>query len=119
MHLPADFIEFYHRANGIPYPQECDAEGFYFYQVESIRSAREEFGETAPLTKRKIFIFSDYLVKCWWYGYEILDDGSYTIGIIPTDYKFKVITNSLAEFLKLYMIDSEVLYDYGGLDEEG
>jgi len=117
LHLPHDFIELYRRANGIPFPPESDAEGFTFYPVETIVSAREELGADAPLGKRKIYIFSDYLVKCWFYGYEVMDDGSYTIGIIPADYKFKVITKSLTEFLELYMVDSETLYDYGSLDE--
>ncbi len=98
LHLPGDFAELYSRANGIPFPPESDAEGFAFYSVEAVISAREEFGEDAPLGKRKVFIFSDYLVKCWWYGYEVMDDGSYAVGIIPTDYKFKTITTCSRSF---------------------
>jgi|GEM_PF-1461194 len=120
LHLPDDFARFYNRANGMEdYPQkDYDDEGFGFCRVEDIVSAREEFGDDTPLGKRKIFVFLDYMVRCWCYGYEVFDDGSYTIGIIPSNYKFKVITNSLAKFLDLYMADSELLYDYGNLDEQ-
>jgi len=113
LQLPGDFIELYRQANGMRelYPNYTDAEGFLIYPIEAIVSAREEFGEAAPLGKRKIFIFSDYLIKCWWYGYEAFDDGSYAIGIVESRDDFRPITNSLAEFLELYMVDSDRMYD--------
>ncbi len=51
------------------------------------------------------------MLKCWWYGYEVADDGSYTIGTVGTRDDYKPIANSLAEFLELYMVDAPILYE--------
>jgi hypothetical protein len=48
----------------------------------------------------------------WWYGIRMETNDIYSIVIIPYYGAFKVITNTLSEFIKLYMDDADVLYDY-------
>jgi hypothetical protein len=118
--LPEDFVEFYLRVNGMEFPVEKDEEGFCFFSVQQIKTIRERFNIkwyqkylAGVGTKNKILIFVDYMDSSWWYGVEIDSTrNDYTIGIIPDKEKFKPITKSLAEFLRLYMDDSEILYDY-------
>ncbi|UIR56449.1 SMI1/KNR4 family protein [Sphingobacterium sp. SRCM116780] len=112
--LPNDFKEFYERVNGMQnfYPNEIDDEGFLFYPIEAIISAEKESEKCDIKDKDKIFIFSEYMHKSWLYGFEVKEDGSYLIGIIPDDKTFKPIVKSLEEFLELYIENSSKLYDY-------
>jgi hypothetical protein len=112
--FPEDFKQLYLQVNGMEnlYPNETDAEGFLFYPVEAIIPATNEFKIGALANMDNVFIFAEYLHKSWWYGFEIINNDEYVIGIIPHENKFKPITNSLAEFIELYMEDSERLYDY-------
>jgi hypothetical protein len=51
--------------------------------------------------------------KSWWYAVKFSNGGdNYEIGIIPSIDKFKVITRSLSEFIRLYLSDSSALYEY-------
>jgi len=112
--LPSDFKELYSRVNGMVnlYPNEMDEEGFLFYPVESILSLSKEFKDSRLHNKDKIFIFAEYMHKSWWYGFELTEENEYIIGIIPYSSSFKPITNSLVDFLEMYMEDSPKLYDY-------
>lgn len=112
--LPNDFRELYLRVNGMEtyYPNEIDQEGFNFYPLEGIISAKNEFENAGLISKENIFIFAEYMQKSWWYGFKPYNREEYVIGIIPHENKFKPITQSLAEFIELYIADSENLYDY-------
>jgi SMI1 / KNR4 family (SUKH-1) len=112
--LPNDFREFYKNVNGMQmlYPNEIDNEGFLFYPVEAIISSSKEFHNTGIMNKEKTFIFAEYMHKSWWYGFELQSQDSYVIGIIPDKDTFKPITNSLIDFIQLYLEDSPKLYDY-------
>jgi hypothetical protein len=112
--LPSDFIKFYANVNGMSYlfPNECDKNGFLFYPVEGLITMQEEFSLNEESDLRSIVIFSDYLQKSWYYGFRINKDFSYSIGIIPHAKKFKPITNSLDDFISLYLEHSDVLADY-------
>jgi SMI1-KNR4 cell-wall len=112
--LPSDFRKLYERVNGMGnfYPNEIDEEGFLFYPIEGIISVNDEFKNSSLENNKTIFLFAEYMHKSWWYGFDVSSNGDYVIGIIPEKNKFKPITNSLAEFIELYMEDSPLLYDY-------
>lgn len=112
--LPNDFKEFYSRVNGMGdfYPNEIDEEGFLFYPVEAIVSVNTEFETSNLINKHKIFLFAEYMHKSWWYGFELKEGNEYIIGIISDNSSFKPITNSLVEFIELYIENSPKLYDY-------
>lgn len=112
--LPNDFKQFYSRVNGMSsyFPNEIDEEGFLFYPLESISPSWQEFEGFALAKNKNLYVFAEYMHKSWWYGLEIKQDENYTIGIIPDKLIFKPITDSLLEFLVLYIEDSPKLYDY-------
>jgi hypothetical protein len=112
--LPSDFKMFYSMVNGMVdfYPNEIDAEGFLFYPVDAILSVNAEFENCNLTNKDKIFIFAEYMHKSWWYGVELKERNEYVIGIISGSSSFKPITNSLVEFIELYLENSPKLYDY-------
>ena len=114
LHLPDDFIQLYSRTNGMAelYPNEMDDEGFLFYPVEAIVSADVEFENCNLNNKNDILIFAEYMHKSWWYGVKVNSSEDYTIGILPHENFFKPITNSLSEFIEMYLEDSFELYDY-------
>lgn len=114
LQLPIDFKTLYYHVNGMEalYPNETDKEGFLFYPTEAIVSIDKEFKLPGLIGQPKIYIFANYLHKSWWYGVEINDNGTYEIGIIPDKGLFTPITNSLAEFIRLYLDDSSKLYNY-------
>jgi hypothetical protein len=110
--LPGDFVEFYLRANGMEdfYPNEMDNEGFLFHPVEALVSVSTEFSTSALANKERIFLFAEYMHRSWLYGFELLGDDDYMIGILEHENSFQPITNSLAEFIELYIADSPKLY---------
>jgi hypothetical protein len=112
--LPSDFIDFYVNVNGMSYlfPNDYDKNGFLFYPVEELITMQEEFSLMEESDLGSIVIFADYLLKCWYYGFRINKDFSYSIGIIPHAKKFKPITNSLDEFISLYLEHSDILADH-------
>ena len=112
--LPNDFKVFYSMVNGMIdlYPNEFDEEGFLFYPIEAIVSVNKEFEDCNIINKDNIFIFADFMHESWWYGFELNERNEYLIGIIPHSSSFKPITNSLVEFIELYIENSPRLYDY-------
>jgi hypothetical protein len=112
--FPKDFIQYFLYTNGMEllYPNEFDSEGFLFYPLNAVVTLEEEFNLKTIDKVEKCLIFAEFMHKSWWYGVRIEKDNKYTIGIIPEQTKFKSITNSLAEFIDLYMSNSTVLYDY-------
>lgn len=117
--LPADFIAFYRRANGmtVTSTKDTDDEGFYFLPVEALRATTEDLrvysGRGVHQVVATLTVFADYLHASWWYGFIPAASGTgYEIGILPARGVFKVITTSLATFLNLYLEDAQVLYDY-------
>jgi hypothetical protein len=110
-----DFKKFYSCVNGMEafYPNEIDEEGFLFYPVEAIISVADEFNNSNLMNDGdNVFIFAEYMHKSWWYGFKSMDKGGYIIGIIPDNQNFKPITNSLIDFLELYLENSSKLYSY-------
>jgi hypothetical protein len=106
--IPPDLKDLYQFANGT---SNWDNIAFVFYGSEELITMGSKFSldKTDPLYD--IVIFADYMDESWWYG--IFGDGnSYNIGIIPTAEKFKVIANSLTEFINLYLSESDKLSDY-------
>jgi len=112
--IPNDFKNFYSYVNGMEnlYPNEMDNEGFLFYPIEAISPIEAEFINSSIPNKNRIFIFSEYMQRSWWYGYEVLDDEHYRIGIIPDAQSFVPITNKLPDFINLYLNDDSLLYEY-------
>lgn len=112
--LPLDFKEFYSTVNGMEalYPNETDNQGFLFYPVNEIVSVVEEFDKTGIMNAKNILIFAEYMQKSWWYGIEIIDADKYVIGIIPDKNRFKPICDTLTQFLRFYLSDSPILYNY-------
>jgi hypothetical protein len=106
--LPEDFKYLYQFVGGTT---DLDDEMFFFFAPDELTTMGAKFslGNADPF--RDIVIFIDYMHASWWYGFRVTDDG-YEIGIIPMENKFKVITNSLTDFINLYISDSEILYDY-------
>jgi hypothetical protein len=114
--LPDDFKILFLRTNGLKdqYPNYTDKEGFLFYPLEFLIRCKDEFNETNSITSECI-LFMNYLHKSWWFG--VLIDSkkvskTYSIVIIPNSKEYKVITNSLSEFIKLYIEDREELYNH-------
>lgn len=105
--LPNDFKLLYKYANGA---DKYDKEGFLFYSIEHIVSVSKKFSTDNKLNN--VLLFADYLQQSWWYGLNIIDNNNYQIGIIPNNNYFKIITTSLSDFIKLYLQDSHLLYEY-------
>ncbi|WP_019948612.1 SMI1/KNR4 family protein [Hymenobacter aerophilus] len=117
--LPADFLALYQRSNGMAftYPNGVESEEFYFLPVEDLRSKQEDLlvysGRGAKQITTTVTVFVDYMHRSWEYGFITAESGpGYEIGIMAIGGEFKVITNSLATFLSLYLEDAMVLYDY-------
>ena len=117
--LPPDFEQFYCLLNGMPdvFPHDMDSEGYAFWQIERLSAVQKEWviitQETATIESVAATVFADYLISCWEFGFiaDSIGDG-YRIGIMAFGNEFKVISTSLAGFLKLYMKDADVLYDW-------
>ncbi|MDJ1504770.1 SMI1/KNR4 family protein [Xanthocytophaga agilis] len=111
--LPDDLKKLYSRVNGmdIRYSIDYDEQGFSFYPIEDIISSTMKFPGHILAEKKSLYVFADYLTASWWYGVEVKADNKYTIGIIPHRDEFKPITDSLSEFIELYIADSPQLYD--------
>ncbi|RZL08541.1 MAG: hypothetical protein EOO62_15110 [Hymenobacter sp.] len=118
--LPPDFIHFYSATNGLNSPSVLgtDSNGFLLLPLEELRTEQRKMlvvadGSAVEKTV-SITIFADYLQASWWYGL-IAEIGSvnYQIGIMPVESECKVFTTSLADFLRLYIADDEILYDWG------
>ncbi|WP_210517625.1 SMI1/KNR4 family protein [Hymenobacter terricola] len=117
--LPADFEQFYCSLNGMPAiaPHDMDSEGYAFWPIEQLRPVQKEWvvitAEAATVEFATAVIFVDYLISCWEYGFMPNESGEgYRIGILASGNEFKVISASLVEFLNLYMLDADVLYDW-------
>lgn len=112
VHLPYDFIELYSRVNGMEdlYPNYTDEEGFLFYPLNKVLTLEEEFGFRNNENDNTVFIFADYLQKSWWYGFKINSQYNYVIGLVASYEIFRPITDSLFEFIQLYIDDSPKLY---------
>jgi hypothetical protein len=114
-HLPADFRCLYTMTNGMAdlYPNYMDEEGFLFYPLQELSTWEEEFNipSPAPSPYEKCLFFAEYLHKSWWYGVRFSNyTDEYEIGIVST--RFKVIARSLGTFIRLYLKDDPILYDY-------
>ena len=119
--LPQDFREYYRCCNGMEnlYPNYTDDTGFLFYPLEQLVSCDVAFGVKSNLHKlmqnKQCIIFIDYLQVSWYYGIlteRTGDINDYSIIIIPNEERYKIITNSFEEFIKLYLEDSPILYDH-------
>jgi hypothetical protein len=110
--LPDDFKKFYFTVNGMgPIdPLKSDSKGFSFYPAQAIVTANKKLEN--PISLTHVLIFAAYQTKSWWYGIEVKENGSYSIGLVSPKGTFKAITSSLAEFIEMYLKDSPKLYDY-------
>jgi hypothetical protein len=106
--LPNDLIDLYRLSNGT---SDYDEEGFLFYAYEELVTMGLKFSLETSNQLYNIVLFIDYMQESWWYGLKIKPNG-YEIGIISASNNFKMISESLAEFFKLYLEDSEILYEY-------
>lgn len=106
--IPSDFIKLYKESNGT---SDYDSESFKFYQYGELITMTAKFSLSLISPLNEVIIFADYMQESWWYGFRVNKHG-YEIGIIPEANTFKVISNSLFEFLNLYLSDSSKLYDY-------
>lgn len=111
MIIPKDFVDLYTHVNGMRthYAYDMDKNGFFFYSIYQIVSFEEELGNPLGSEQESIYIFAEYMHKSWWYAFETTKD-SYTIGLVPHGKDFIPITNSLSEFINLYLDDSPRLY---------
>ncbi len=110
--LPDDFKKFYCTVNGMGSIDslKSDSKGFSFYPAQAIVTANEKLEN--PISLTHVLIFAAYQTKSWWYGIEVKENGSYSIGLVSPKGTFKAITSSLAEFIEMYLKDSPKLYDY-------
>jgi hypothetical protein len=115
--LPTDFIKFYTQVNGMS-EFYLDQEGFSFCPIAelvTLETWEKNYNgvryPSLPEELQHIIIFVDYLYACWIYGVQVADENTYSIGIIAEYGQFNVITNSLQDFIELYLVDSEKLYD--------
>ncbi len=116
--LPPDFVYLYCSANGTPelYPNHMDVNYCSFLPVEALcinhRKIRVTTEGRATSEQAGVIVFVDFMHRSWEYGFIPNADGvGYRIGIVVNPNEFKVITTSLAEFLSLYVADSDILYD--------
>jgi len=107
--LPDDFVVFYQHMNG---SNDQDNTGFLFYSVDSLLTLGDKFDlvEDNPLSN--IVIFADYMLGSWWYGVNVKDKNRYEIGIISDQNSFTVLTTSLEDFLRMYLRDDDLIYQY-------
>lgn len=114
--LPQDFKLYFSKINGMGsgYLNDTDENGFSFYPLEQLRVIEEEFNPSIDKNKRCI-LFADYLQNCWSYVIlvdDFVNENQYSIlGYIDCN-QYKIITNSLAEFIDFYLSDSKTLYDF-------
>ena len=106
--VPTDFVELYKKSDGT---SDYDSEGFRFYKHGELTTMENKFALNVNSPLKEIVIFADYMQESCWYGFRINTNG-YEIGLIPEANRFKVLCNSLYEFLNLYLTDSPHLYDY-------
>jgi len=106
--LPDDFKHLYRFVGG---PTEEDSEFFYFYPPEELATMGSLFSLSKNDQFYDVVVFVDYMQSSWWYGFKMTDDG-YQIGIISSKDRFKVITDSLSDFINLYVEDSGILYNW-------
>ncbi|MDF2188213.1 SMI1/KNR4 family protein [Paraflavitalea sp. CAU 1676] len=114
--VPDDFKHFYSVVNGMPFwpgYSETDENCFLFYELKQITTLEKDLNRISCLPEKdNVYVFADYMTRSWWYGYRYINEREYVIGIIPYHDTFTPITNSLEEFLQLYLEDSERLYQY-------
>jgi len=110
--LPNDLKFFYSEVNGMNgnYPDDMDDNGFLFYPVQHVLPYNKEFNSN-NLDMNAVYIFAEYLHKSWWYAFKNgSDSNTYRIMVIFSKDDFRFISNSLAEFIELYLCDSPALY---------
>lgn len=115
LQLPEDFRGLYLESNGMLdlFPNSFDGEGFLFYPLQDLSTFEEEFECSKDDFGNKYIIFAEYMHKSWWYAVRFSDPpNGYEIGIIPSPNKFKVVTSDLSDFIRLYVENSPILYDY-------
>jgi len=112
--LPDDFRRFFLLTNGMAdlFPNYFDDKCFLFYPLQALSILDDEqLGISRISSSENYLIFADYMNRSWWYGVKFSKFGEdYQIVIISSS--VKVITQSLAEFIRLYIVDAPVLYDY-------
>lgn len=112
--VPDDFKHFYSVINGMPFwpgYSETDENCILFYELKQITTLEKDLNKISCLPEKdNVYVFADYMTRSWWYGYRYINEREYVIGIIPDHDTFTPITNSLEEFLQLYLEDSERLY---------
>lgn len=116
--LPGDVRDYFARVNGHVQRGGVDAdrEGFAFWpleRVEPLPSVCAQFRVPIPLVESPefYFVFADYLQWSWAYAINLGSTNSTVIFVGATD--GKVVAGSFADFVRLYVEDSEALYPKG------
>lgn len=122
--LPNDFVLYFGMVNGMGnnYLNDTDEGGFSFYQLEDLIAFDTDLkGGIFSVNNYKFILFADYLQKCWSYLVAIDSDDpmdKYFILVYVDPERYKVIANSLREFIDLYLADSPDLYDINEISLE-
>jgi hypothetical protein len=114
--IPEEVLELYKLANGFYWSKgndsDADSNGFCFYSLRQFETIYVPSSKGNKDGEFSIYIFADYLSRCWFYAIKIFKGQSYEIGIMSTLKKesFKPLTNSFFNFLNLYLVDSDSIY---------
>jgi hypothetical protein len=119
--LPPDLREYFLSVDGMVQAggQDCDPAGFSFWSLARVRNVVKECAEQSVdipdvQDQDKYFVFADYLQWSWAYAIHLGDRLSVPNPIIHVGAPaMQVVAGSFAEFVELYLQDSEKLYVSG------
>jgi hypothetical protein len=111
--LPEDFKRYFLLTNAMVeiFPTYFDDNGFLFYSLQALETLDEWLGISQASGSENCLIFADYMNRSWSYGVKFSNfSENYEIVIITSS--TKVVTHSLSAFIRLYLDNSPLLYDY-------
>lgn len=114
--LPSDMRHYFAAANGMPNNSgsDVDSNGFRFWALDQIRplpSAGAEAGVPIPAVEdpSRYFVFADYFDWSWAYAIDL--GGGHVQRVIHVGtVEPKIVAQSFAEFVDLYVEDARELY---------
>jgi hypothetical protein len=116
--LPADLRTYFLRVNGMlpDADEDCDLNGFCFWRLDKVTSVAEEIARhSSPMRKSDEdhlhFVFADYLQWSWAYAIRLTDSPTGPNSVIHVGtQKPKLVADSFAQFVDLYLRDAWDLY---------